>query len=67
MRAHDCAGQERRLSNVIKKIVMLLVLAFAVFYVVTKPAAAANLVESTASFIGDLFTSIVRFFGALLS
>jgi hypothetical protein len=55
------------LSNVIKKIVMLLVLAFAIFYVVTKPAAAANLVESTASFIGDLFTSVVRFFGALLS
>jgi len=56
-----------RLSGVIKKIVVLLVVAFAIFYVITKPAAAADLVQNTASLIADGFTNVIRFLSALLS
>lgn len=62
-----CVSREGRSSIVVKKVVTLLVLAFAIFYVVTKPQAAAALVQNTASFIGDIFDSVVRFFSALLS
>ena len=55
------------MSGVIKKVVLLLAVAFAIFYVITKPAQAADLVQSTAALIADGFTNVIRFFSALFS
>ena len=51
----------------VKKVVVLLAVAFAVFYVLTRPEAAGNAVQATASFIGTGFENLIRFLASLFS
>jgi hypothetical protein len=52
---------------VAKKGLMLLVVAFAAFYLLTEPTGAANALQGAADGVRSAFEQIVRFFTALLS
>ena len=53
------------MSASLKKVTTLLVVAFLIFYLLTRPTEFANTLESIASWFGDAFDSIIRFFQAL--
>ena len=55
------------MTDVVKRTVGLLVLAFAVFYLLTQPQAAADAVRGAASAVASAFDAIIRFVGALFS
>jgi hypothetical protein len=55
------------MTDVAKKGITFLVIAFALFYLVTQPEGAANAVKDTISVIGDVFDAIIKFFNALSS
>jgi hypothetical protein len=51
----------------LKKVLLLLVVLFAAFYLLTRPEGAANAVEDGAGAIIEAFESIARFFTSLVS
>jgi len=51
---------------VAKKALMLAVVAFAVFFLLTRPEGAADAVQSGGEMVGDVFHQIARFFSALV-
>lgn len=55
------------MTDVIKRTLALLVVAFAVFYLLTQPEAAADAIRGAASAIGTGFDAVIRFFGALFT
>jgi hypothetical protein len=55
------------MTDAAKKGLTFLVIAFALFYLVTQPAAAADAVKAVGDAIGQTFESIIAFFNALSS
>ena len=53
------------MTDVARKAVVLLVIAFAVFYLVSQPEGAADAVKGALAAVGDAFDAIIRFFKAL--
>lgn len=48
-----------------KKLVIAVAVAFAVFYMMTQPTQAADAVRGAVSVVGDAFESLVAFISAL--
>lgn len=48
-----------------RKMVVLLAVAFAVFYLVSQPEDAADAVRDVFTFVGEVFDAIIRFFRRL--
>jgi hypothetical protein len=48
-----------------KKLLGVVVLAFAGYYLLTQPAGAADVVKGAVGVVGDAFNSVIRFFNAL--
>ncbi|MBA3234197.1 MAG: hypothetical protein H0T17_09685 [Propionibacteriales bacterium] len=59
--------QEDVVTDVAKKGITFLVLAFAVFYLLTQPEAAANAIKGAGQAVIDGFEQLVRFLSALAS
>ncbi|MBA2560420.1 MAG: hypothetical protein H0V07_11155 [Propionibacteriales bacterium] len=55
------------MTQVAKKSVTFLVVAFGLFYLVTQPEAAANAVRGAFDAVGQAFEAIIAFFNALAS
>ncbi len=55
------------MTDVAKKGITFLIIAFALFYLVTQPAGAADAVKTVAGGIGQVFDAILKFFNALSS
>lgn len=53
------------MTDVAKKGVTLLAIAFAAFYLFTQPENAADAVRGALSAVGDGFQAVIRFFNAL--
>jgi hypothetical protein len=53
------------MTDAAKKGITFLVIAFALFYLVTQPEGAANAVKAVAFAIGQTFQAIITFFNAL--
>lgn len=49
----------------LKRSLIFLVAAFAIFYVLTQPEGAASAIEAVAGGIADAFDSLMSFFAAL--
>ncbi|GAA2105760.1 hypothetical protein GCM10009841_24810 [Microlunatus panaciterrae] len=49
----------------VKKILLILVVTFAAFYLITRPADAASAVRGVFDAIGSAFSSIMTFFTSL--
>jgi NADPH-dependent curcumin reductase CurA len=49
-----------------KKALMLTVAAFAIFFLLSQPVSAADSVKLATGAVGDAFTQVARFFGALI-
>jgi len=49
-----------------KRLVTVVVIAFAVFYMMSQPTNAAEAVRGAVAVVGDIFDSFVRFITALL-
>ena len=54
-------------NTVAKKGLVLLVIAFAAFYLLTQPIGAADAVKGAAVAVGDAFEAVIRFITALFS
>ncbi|MGH3814325.1 MAG: hypothetical protein ACRDUV_18050 [Pseudonocardiaceae bacterium] len=50
-----------------KKVLLLLVVAFAAFYLFTRPQGAAAAVQGAAGGLGQVFEQLVRFMTALVA
>ena len=50
------------MSASLKKVTVLIVVAFLIFYLLTRPTEFANTLEDIAGWFGDAFDSIIRFF-----
>jgi hypothetical protein len=48
-----------------KKLLGVIVIAFAVFYLFTQPQSAADAVRGAVSVLGDAFNAVITFIGAL--
>lgn len=57
--------EEDAMTDVARKALVLLVIGFVVFYLVTQPEGAADAVRGAAAAVGDAFDAIMRFFNAL--
>ena len=57
------AFDDRRVM--LQKLIIILIVAFVLFYLVTAPVQLANDVDSVAEFLEDAANSVVRFFNAL--
>lgn len=70
-RARCCAPppstEETTVTDVVKKTAGLLVVAFAVFYLLTSPEAAADAVRGAGSAVATGFEKFIQFCGALVS
>ena len=55
------------MTDVVKKTVWVLVVGFAVFYLLTSPEAAADAVRGAGSAVATGFEKFIRFCGALVS
>jgi hypothetical protein len=53
--------------KLVKRVLIGLVIAFAVFYLVTRPADAANAVQGATGAVWGAGVAITEFFGALIS
>ena len=53
------------MSASMKKVTTLLVVAFLIFYLLSRPAEFANTIEDVVGWFGDAFDAIIRFFQAL--
>lgn len=51
----------------VKKTLIWLAIAFAVFYLISQPNSAASAIKGAASGVGAAFTSIITFFTALFA
>jgi hypothetical protein len=49
-----------------KKALMLLVVAFAIFFLLARPSSAADAVETLGGMAGEAFHQVARFFTALI-
>jgi hypothetical protein len=58
-------SEEDAVTDVARKAVYLLVIGFAVFYLVSQPESAADAVRGALSAVGDAMNAIIRFFNAL--
>jgi hypothetical protein len=54
-------------DTVAKKALLLLVVAFAIFYVLARPAGAGDSVQGAAEALGEGFRQVIRFFTALFT
>lgn len=62
------AGSWReKVSTMAKKVLLLLAVAFAAFYLFTRPEGAAVAVQSAAGGLGQVFEQVQRFVSALFS
>jgi hypothetical protein len=52
-------------SASLKRVTTLLVIAFLIFYLVSRPTEFANTLEDIVGWFGDAFDSLIRFFQAL--
>jgi hypothetical protein len=52
-------------SASMKKVTTLLIVAFLIFYLLSRPTEFANTIEDIVGWFGDAFDSIIRFFKAL--
>jgi hypothetical protein len=52
-------------SASMKKVTTLLVIAFLIFYLLSRPAEFANTLEDIVGWFGDAFDDLIRFFQAL--
>jgi hypothetical protein len=52
-------------SASMKKVTTLLVIAFLIFYLLSRPTEFANTLEDIAGWFGDAFDDLIRFFQAL--
>jgi hypothetical protein len=52
-------------SASLKKVTTLLVVAFLIFYLLTRPTEFANTLDAIASWFSDAFDALIRFFQAL--
>jgi hypothetical protein len=59
--------EEKPMTDAAKKGITFLVIAFALFYLVTQPEGAATAVKAAAFAIGQAFSAILKFFDALSS
>lgn len=50
-----------------QKVLVGVVVVFALFYLMTQPAAAADVVRGAADTVGNVFESVITFLDALLS
>ncbi|MEP7088916.1 MAG: hypothetical protein ABI776_02315 [Nocardioidaceae bacterium] len=50
-----------------RKMLGVVVLAFAVYYLLTQPAAAADVVRGAVAVVGNAFNAVVKFLSALFS
>ena len=53
--------------KLVKRIALVLVVGFAVFYLVTRPQDAADAVQGAANAVWNSGVAIAEFFGALIS
>ena len=53
------------MTDVARKAVYLLVIGFAVYYLVSQPEGAADAVRGALAAVGDAMNAIIRFFSAL--
>ena len=53
------------MSASMKKVTTLLVIAFLLFYLLSRPAEFANTLEDIVGWFGDAFDDLIRFFQAL--
>lgn len=51
----------------VKKVLIWLAIAFAVFYLISQPSSAADAIKGAASGIESAFNSIITFFTSLFS
>jgi hypothetical protein len=49
-----------------KKLLGVVVIAFALFYLLTQPQSAAELVRGAGGVVGDAFNSVITFISALV-
>jgi len=59
------AGEEDAMVGVLKKALLWLLIAFLIYYVVTKPQASATAISGAVDGIRQLFSSLGEFFAAL--
>jgi hypothetical protein len=55
------------MTDAAKKGITFLIIAFALFYLVTQPEGAASAVKAAAGGVGQAFDAILKFFDALSS
>ena len=67
VRASPRGGVGRGVGIVAKKALLLLVLAFVVFYILAQPEGAGDSAQSAAGAVGEGFQKMIRFFTALFS
>jgi uncharacterized membrane protein len=53
-------------NGVMKKLLGVAAIAFALFYLLTQPAAAADAVRNAVSILGDAFDALTTFFNHLI-
>jgi len=66
LRVQVTPGREE-VRTMLKKVLLLLVVGFAAFYLLTRPEGAANAVEDAAGAVIEAFEAIARFFTSLVS
>jgi hypothetical protein len=64
MLAHPAREEVR---TMLKKVLLLLVVGFAAFYLLSRPAGAANSVEDATAAIGEAFEQVAHFLTTLVS
>jgi hypothetical protein len=52
---------------VAKKVLTILAIAFAAYYLITEPSGAADAVSGAGAAVGDAFESVITFFTELFS
>jgi hypothetical protein len=66
-RRPDVRTEENTMTDAAKKGITFLVIAFALFYLVTQPEGAATAVKVAISGIAQAFDAVIKFFNALAS
>jgi hypothetical protein len=66
MPANDSTSESRTV-NTMRKLLVLLVVAFVLFYLFTQPHNAAQAVRTSANALVDAFNSIIAFISALFA
>ncbi len=63
--SRDVCHEEEQVTDVAKKVVTLLVIAFAAFYLLTQPESAAGAIKTALDAVVDGLEAVARFFTAL--